>query len=142
MTPVDTPTLTLTAVHGADDATVRWAGAYASYGGAGSDHSSTVVFTIEPGGRLGWHTDSTEETQVILAGSGELRREDGSVRVFPVSVGSVFVLPEGVRHDLANVGSEPLRAVAIFSAPVVTQHFDNVMLPPNAHLLDSPNASV
>lgn len=136
MKPVNTNDLPLTAVNGADDDQVRWAGAYATFGGGGSDLSSTVTFRIEPGGRLGWHTDSTEETQVILSGSGELRREDGS---WPVGPGDVFVLPKDVRHDLANVGSEPLRAIAFFSAPSVTQNFDNVMLPPNSHILGSPN---
>ena len=28
--------------------------------------------------RLGWHTDATEETQYIIAGTGELHMEDGS----------------------------------------------------------------
>jgi quercetin dioxygenase-like cupin family protein len=136
MTPVSTSKLELTAVTAADDATVNWAGAYATYGGAGSELSSVVSFTIAPGGHLGWHIDSTEETQLILAGSGELRRADGA---WPVSPGDVFVLPTNVRHDLVNVGAEPLHAVAFFSAPTVTQHFDNLMLPPNSHVLGSPN---
>jgi quercetin dioxygenase-like cupin family protein len=42
---------------------VRWAGAFAAYGGHGTTQSSTIVYEIEPGGRLGWHTDATEETE-------------------------------------------------------------------------------
>ena len=34
---------------------------------------------LEPGGRLGRHTDATEETQYIIAGKGELRMEDGRI---------------------------------------------------------------
>ena len=136
MIPVQTGDLSLTAVQG-DDASVRWAGGYATYGGSGSTFSSTVYFEIEPGGRLGWHTDSTEETQVIIAGSGEIQRDDGNNAV---TVGDVFVLPEGVRHDLVNNGTETLRAVAFFSNGVVTQNFDNVMLPPDGHILGSPNS--
>ena len=41
----------------------RWNGAFAVYGGHGTTQSSTIVYEIEPGGRLGWHTDATEETQ-------------------------------------------------------------------------------
>ena len=138
MHPVQTKKLALTAVHGADDDSVRWRGGYATYGGSESTYSSTVYFEIDPGGRLGWHTDSTEETQCILAGSGEIQSDDGNAEV---TAGDVFVLPEGVRHDLVNTGSETLRAVAFFSNGIVSQNFDNVMLPPNSHILGSPNSS-
>jgi quercetin dioxygenase-like cupin family protein len=104
--------------------------------GHGTTQSSTIVYEIEPGGRLGWHTDATEETQYILAGTGELRLEDGSKH--QVGPGSVFVLPTPMRHDLANTG-KALRAVAFFAAAMFTQQFDNVMLPPNVHVLGTPN---
>jgi hypothetical protein len=39
-----------------------WAGAFAVYGGHGATASSTIVYEVEPGKRLGWHTDATEET--------------------------------------------------------------------------------
>lgn len=123
-------------LHGKDDPSVRWAGAFALCGGHGSTQSSTIVYEIEPGGRLGWHTDATEETQYIIAGRGELRMEDGT---HPVGPGSVFVLPTGVRHDLANTGDETLRAVAFFAAAMFTQTFDDVMLPPDTHVLGTPN---
>jgi quercetin dioxygenase-like cupin family protein len=126
-----------TKVWGEDDASVRWAGAFAVYGGHGTTQSSTIVYEIEPGGRLGWHTDATEETQYILGGAGKLFLEDGSTHL--VGPGSVFAIPTGVRHDLANVGKETLRAVAFFAAAMFTQNFDNVMLPPKSHILGTPN---
>lgn len=126
-----------TKVWGEDDPSVRWAGAFATYGGHGSTASSIIVYEIEPGGRLGWHTDATEESQYILSGTGELYLEDGSKH--PVGPGSVFVLPTPMRHDLANTGKETLRAVAFFAAAMFTQNFDNVMLPPKSHILGTPN---
>ncbi len=123
-------------VRGADDPAVRWDGAFAVYGGHGASQSSTIVYEIEPGGQLGWHTDATEETQYIIAGKGELQTEDGS---YPVGPGSVFVLPTLVRHNLANVGTDRLRAVAFFAAAMFTQSFDNLMLPPKSHVLGTPN---
>jgi quercetin dioxygenase-like cupin family protein len=126
-----------TKVWGEEDASVRWAGAFAAYGGRGATQSSTIVYEIEPGGRLGWHTDATEETQYIIGGAGKLFLEDGTTHL--VGPGSVFVLPTGVRHDLANVGTGTLRAVAFFAAAMFTQHFDNVMLPPKSHTLGTPN---
>src|SRR5262249_31671983 len=109
-----TTTLPRAKVGGVDDPAVRWAGAFAAYGGHGTTASSNTVHEIEPGGRLGWHTDATEETQYILAGTGELRLEDGTKH--KVGPGSVFVLPTPMRHDLANTGKETLRAVAFFAA--------------------------
>jgi quercetin dioxygenase-like cupin family protein len=128
-----------TEVRGEDDPSVRWNGAFVVYGGHGTTQSSTIVYEIEPGGRLGWHTDATEETQYIIAGAGELHLEDGSTH--PVGPGSVFVLPTPVRHDLVNTGTETLRAVAFFAAAMFTQTFDNVMLPPRTHVLGTPNRS-
>jgi quercetin dioxygenase-like cupin family protein len=129
--------LSLNKVWGASDPAVRWAGAFAAYGGHGATASSTIVYEIEPGGRLGWHTDATEETQYIIAGSGKLYLEDGSVK--DVGPGSVFVIPTPIRHDLENTGKETLRAVAFFAAAMFTQDFDQVMLPPDSHILGTPN---
>jgi quercetin dioxygenase-like cupin family protein len=127
-----------TKVWAEDDPAVKWAGAFAAYGGhGGATASSTIVYEIEPGARLGWHTDATEETQYIIAGTGTLYMEDGST--YPVGPGSVFVVPTPVKHDLANTGKETLRAVAFFAAAMFTQNFDNVMLPPKSHILGSPN---
>jgi quercetin dioxygenase-like cupin family protein len=123
-------------VQGAADKSVNWAGAFATCGGNNAMQSSTIVYEIEPGGHLGWHTDATEETQYIIAGTGELLMDDGKHAVGP---GSVFVLPTDVRHDLVNTGTETLRAVAFFAAAMFTQTFDEIMLPPNTHVLGTPN---
>jgi quercetin dioxygenase-like cupin family protein len=123
-------------VWGDDNKAVRWQGAFASCGGKGATQSSTIVYEIEPGGRLGWHTDQTEETQYIIAGTGTLYVED---KTYPIGPGSVFVLPTNVRHDLENSGTETLRAVAFFAAAMFTQVFDAVMMPPKSHVLGTPN---
>ncbi|HUU65867.1 MAG TPA: cupin domain-containing protein [Methyloceanibacter sp.] len=129
--------LPLAKVWGASDPAVRWAGAFALYGGHGATASSTIVYEIEPGGHLGWHTDATEETQYIVTGSGKLYLEDGSTH--EVGPGSVFAIPTPVRHDLENTGKDTLRAVAFFAAAMFTQDFDQVMLPPDSHILGTPN---
>jgi quercetin dioxygenase-like cupin family protein len=126
-----------TKVWGETDQAVSWAGAFAVYGGHGATASSTIVYEIKPGKRLGWHTDATEETQYIIAGTGKLYLEDGSTH--SVGPGSIFVLPTPMRHDLENTGKETLRAVAFFAAAMFTQDFDQVMLPPKSHILGTPN---
>jgi quercetin dioxygenase-like cupin family protein len=122
---------------GDTDSAVSWQGAFAVYGGNGKTASSAIVYEVEPGKRLGWHTDATEETQYIIAGSGKLYLEDGTTH--QVGPGSVFVLPTPMRHDLENVGKETLRAVEFFAAAMFTQDFDQVMLPPKSHILGTPN---
>jgi len=134
---VDSDNLKRAKVWGETDKDVSWAGAFAVYGGHGATASSTIVYEIEPGKRLGWHTDATEETQYIIAGRGKLYLEDGSTH--PVGPGSVFVLPTPMRHDLENTGKETLRAVAFFAAAMFTQDFDQVMLPVKSHILGTPN---
>jgi quercetin dioxygenase-like cupin family protein len=134
---VESSKLERTKVKGETDPAVRWQGAFARFGGNGATASSTIVYEIEPGGRLGWHTDATEETQYIIAGTGTLHVEDGSS--YPVGPGSVFVLPTPLRHDLENNGTETLRAVAFFAAAMFTQTFDQVMLPVKSHVLGTPN---
>jgi quercetin dioxygenase-like cupin family protein len=134
--PVNTNDMPRLKLHGDGVESVRWQGAFVSYGGNGATQSTTIVFEIEPGGRLGWHTDQTEETQYIIAGTGELQRDDGN---FPVGPGSVFVVPTNIRHDLVNTGNETMRAVAFFSAPMFTQVFEDTMVPVNGHILGTPN---
>lgn len=51
--PIDTGSIERLHIHGAEDETVKWEGAFVSYGGHGADASTTIVFEIEPGGRLG-----------------------------------------------------------------------------------------
>jgi quercetin dioxygenase-like cupin family protein len=137
ITVVASDKLVRTKVWGETDAAVRWAGAFAVYGGHGATASSTIVYEIAPGGRLGWHHDATEETQYIIEGTGKLYLEDGSTQA--VGPGSIFVLPTPIRHDLENTGKETLRAVAFFAAAMFTQTFDQVMLPPKSHILGTPN---
>ncbi|MER9869859.1 hypothetical protein NKJ35_22285 [Mesorhizobium sp. M0136] len=48
-----------------DDPSVKWAGAFAVYGGHGTTQSPVIVYEIEPGKRLGWHSDATEETRSL-----------------------------------------------------------------------------
>ena len=79
-----------TKVWGETDQAVSWAGAFAVYGGHGTTASSTIVYEIEPGKRLGWHTDATEETQYIIAGQGKLYLEDGSTHWAPPIYPSCF----------------------------------------------------
>jgi quercetin dioxygenase-like cupin family protein len=110
-----------------DDA--AWVGQFFAYGGSGADQSTAIYFAMPPGKRLGRHTDTAEETQYILSGTGELLLDEGAR---PVRAGDVFVLKQGTAHDLRNTGSEPLRIIAFFSAPKVQQHWTTEVWEPGA----------
>ena len=86
---------------------------------------------------MGGHTDTTEEAQFIVGGSGEIVLGEGTR---PVAAGDVVVLSEGTWHDLVNTGTEALQVIGFFAAPAVNQHWDMVMLPSNTRVTGSPNA--
>lgn len=118
-----------------DDA--RWVGQFFAYGGTGADQSTAIYFAMPPGKRLGRHTDTAEETQYILSGTGELLLDHGSK---PVRAGDVFVLKQGTAHDLRNVGADHLRVVAFFSAPQVEQQWTTeVWEPGDLMVTGTPN---
>ena len=118
-----------------DDA--QWTGGYFAYGGEGTEKSAVVYFSVPPGKRLGRHTDTAEETQFILSGSGELLLDDGTR---PLREGDVVVLTEGTFHDMRNTGSADIRVVGFFAAPGVEQHWsDEVWQPGGLTITGTPN---
>jgi len=114
-----------------------WVGGYFAYGGSGADRSTVIYFAVPPGKRLGRHTDTAEETQFFLGGSGELLLDDGAR---PVGAGDVIVLTEGTVHDLRNTGTEDLRVIGFFAAPSVEQHWTEEVWPGGLTVTKSPNA--
>jgi quercetin dioxygenase-like cupin family protein len=94
--------------------------------GTGTKNSAVVYFEIEPGCRLGSHTDSAEETLVILEGEAEATVGDEQGRV---SAGDMTVVPAMAPHALRNVGDETVRVVGFFSSNVVASVFDRPLMP-------------
>jgi quercetin dioxygenase-like cupin family protein len=115
----------------------KWVGQFFAYGGSGADRSTAIYFAMPPGMRLGRHTDTAEETQYVLSGTGDLLLDEGSKAV---RAGDVFVLPEGTAHDLRNTGSDDLRIIAFFSSPQVEQHWsEEVWEPGDLTVTGTPN---
>ncbi len=115
-----------------------WVGGFFAYGGAGADTSTVIYFAVPPGKRLGRHTDTAEETQFVLSGTGDLLLDDGPR---PMKPGDLIVLKEGVFHDLHNTGTEDLRILGFFSAPSVQQHWSTETWPPDdSAVTGSPNS--
>jgi quercetin dioxygenase-like cupin family protein len=77
--------------------------------GAGSSLGYSV-FT--PGTTLGAVKHEVEEVAYVVAGSGELRLDDGAV---PFGAGDALHIPAGVWHAVANTGESDV--VMVFGFP-------------------------
>ena len=117
-----------------DDA--EWEGGYFAYGGSGAKDACLIYFAIPPGKRLGKHTDTREETQFFIGGSGQLLLDHGPQ---PVKKGDLIVLTEGTMHDLHNTGDEDLRVIGFFAGPTVEQHWTDEVWPGDLTVTKSPN---
>ena len=126
-----------TKVWGETDSAVSWQGAFAVYGGHSTTASSTIVYEVEPGKRLGWHkTRRKRHSTSSREPASSISKTEPRTRSAPAACSC---LPTPMRHDLENTGKETLRAVAFFAAAMFTQDFDQVMLPPKSHILGTPN---
>ena len=96
----------------------------------GATQSSTIVYEIEPGGRLGWLPIRRKRRSTS---SRERNALCGRQSSYPVGPGSVFVLPTG-SHDLETRARRPCGRSPSCAA-MFTAGFDNVMLPPKSHTL-------
>lgn len=88
----------------------------------GTADTAAVLFEIAPGGELATHTDSAEETLLVLAGEGEVTVGDETARV---SAGGVAIVPASVPHGARNTGDVPLRVFGFFSGPTVLSFFED-----------------
>lgn len=92
----------------------------------GNASTSMVYFEIEPGHRLGTHTDSAEEIVVVLEGEVEATVGAESGRL---AAGGAVLIPEMVPHGVRNVGTHRARCIGIFAAPGVDSTFEHEVQP-------------
>ena len=118
-----------------DDPTMRVRVNFPFYVGNGARNTAVVYFELEPGHRLGTHTDSAEEILLILEGEAEATVGDEQGRI---SAGEMAVVPAMVPHALRNVGNETVRAVGFFSSNVVASVFDRPMMPFGRRAVGTP----
>jgi quercetin dioxygenase-like cupin family protein len=118
-----------------DDPTMRVKVNFPFYVGTGTKNSAVVYFELEPGHRLGTHTDSAEEILLILEGEAEATVGDEQGRV---SAGDMAVVPAMVPHALRNVGDETVRVVGFFSSNVIVSTFDQPMMPFGQRVVGTP----
>ena len=118
-----------------DDPTMRVKVNFPFFLGTGTKNTAVVYFEIEPGHRLGTHTDSAEEILLVLDGTAEVSLEDEQGQI---SAGEMAVVPAMVPHGLRNVGDETARFVGFFSSNVVVSTFDQPMMPFGQRVVGTP----
>ncbi len=118
-----------------DDPTMRVRFSFPFFVGSGTKNTAVVYFELEPGHRLGTHTDSAEEVLLILQGEAEATVGDESGRV---SAGELALVPAMVPHALRNVGDETVRVVGFFSSNVVASTFDRPIMPLGQRVVGTP----
>lgn len=101
----------------------------------GNASSAIMYFEIEPGHRLGTHTDSAEEIVLLLSGTVEasLGDERGTL-----TAGEAVLIPAMIPHGIRNVGKETARCVGFFSSATLVSTFDQVLMPIGIRAIPTP----
>jgi quercetin dioxygenase-like cupin family protein len=106
-----------------DDA-ARWRSASAHGPACGAQSSGSSIIELEAGRKLPAHTDSAEETIVVLAGSADVQIDAETARV---TSGGLVLVPTNHVHEVRNAGPEILRFAAVYAdTDVVTTYREPV----------------
>lgn len=108
------------------DASARWRSASALGPGTGARSSGSSILEVDPGCQLGRHTDSAEETVVVLEGLAEV---DVAGEVERVSAGGVALVPKDVPHEVRNTGASVLRFAAVYAGTDVVSTYEQPVQP-------------
>jgi quercetin dioxygenase-like cupin family protein len=106
------------------DEAARWRSASGHGPASGAQSSGSSIIEVEPGRKLPAHTDSAEETIVVLAGSADVQIDGETAQV---TAGGVVLVPTSHVHEVRNAGSEILRFAAVYAdTDVVTTYREPV----------------
>lgn len=108
------------------DESARWRSAAGHSPSQGARASGSSVIEVPAGCRLPRHTDSGEETIVVLAGRAELTVGEERAEL---AAGAIAVVPKDVHHEVRNDGQETLRFVAVYASPDVVTRYDREVQP-------------
>jgi quercetin dioxygenase-like cupin family protein len=118
-----------------DDPTMRVKVNFPFFLGTGTKSTAVVYFEIEPGHRLGTHTDSAEEILLVLEGTAEVSLGEEQGRL---SAGEMALVPAMEPHGLRNAGEDTVRVAGFFSSNVVVSTFDQPMMPFGQRVVGTP----
>lgn len=94
------------------DETARWRSASGHGPASGAQSSGSSVIEVAAGCKLPAHTDSAEETIVVLAGSADVEIDGETAHL---AAGGLALVPTNRLHEVRNAGSEVLRFAAVYA---------------------------
>lgn len=101
----------------------------------GTKKSAAVYIELNPGEELGTHTDSAEETLLILEGNVEVTI---GKECCIVGKSNLAVVPEMIPHNLKNVGESKVKVIGFFGgANNIIATFENTWLPTESNVVDT-----
>lgn len=109
-----------------DDPAARWRSTAGHGPGDGAKASGSSVLEVDAGCRLPRHTDSAEETIVVVSGVASVMVGEETAEV---QAGGVALVPECVPHDVRNAGDGTLRFVAVYASTDVTTTYEDDVQP-------------
>jgi quercetin dioxygenase-like cupin family protein len=118
-------------IAGFDDLETQWVDGqpelrWRSTVGWSADASANSLLEVPAGCALPRHTDSAEETVVVVAGTAEVEL-DGEVG--RVGAGSIALIPKDVPHQVRNAGDDALRFVALYADSDVVTTYEAAIQP-------------
>lgn len=90
-------------------------------------HLQLVLMALDPGEEIGSEVHETHD-QFFRIEKGRARVSMGDEDAL-VSAGDAMIVPAGVRHNICNIGSKPLRLYTLYSPPT---HADRLVEPTRA----------
>jgi quercetin dioxygenase-like cupin family protein len=104
-------------------------------GAHGSKNSAAVYVELDPSEELGTHTDSAEETLIVLEGTVEVQVGDETAKA---TKGSMVLVPEMVSHNFKNIGTDKVKVLGFFGgANNIVATFENTWMPTESNTVDT-----
>ena len=108
------------------DPSARWRSSSGHGPDEGARASGSSVLEVDAGCRLPRHTDSAEETIVVVSGTASVTVGEETAEL---PAGGVALVPECVPHEVRNAGDETLRFVAVYASTDVTTTYEDDVQP-------------
>lgn len=101
----------------------------------GAKNSAAVYFELDPGEELGTHTDSAEETLLILEGQAEVTVGNEKETA---KQGCMALVPEMIPHNIKNTGNDKVKVLGFFGgANNIVATFENTWQPTESNMIDT-----
>ena len=124
--PIELAELELVEIWSKSDESERARFTWAVNADTGSETSALAYVELSPGGAIPRHFDSANEIGVVLAGIVSVEREDSAMTA---SGATMFQIPAGTWHRVANVAEETARLALFFDRPSHKVTFAEPLMP-------------